>query len=84
MTCTECKGRGFITVGAVMVEDPQHVLCPACGIPDDELLDRIEALEEALREAIRIATDLNANMGDEEAENETRAELAALAALVTK
>ena len=48
------------------------------------LLDRVAALEAGLREAIRIATDLNANMGDEEAEDETRAELDALAVLVTK
>ena len=48
------------------------------------LLDRVAALEAGLREAIRIATDLNANMGDEEAEDETLAELDALAVLVTK
>jgi len=48
------------------------------------LLDRVAELEAGLREAIRIAKDLNANMGDEEAEDETRADLDALAALVTK
>jgi len=63
-------------------EDAAFIAAARSAVP--ALLDRVAELEAGLREAIRIATDLNANMGDEEAEDETRAELDALAALVTK
>jgi len=62
--------------------DAAFVTAARSAVP--ALLDRVAALEAGLREAIRIATDLNANMGDEEAEDETLAELDALAVLVTK
>ncbi len=82
------QGDGLIIIDvngmwvADVGEDPGSAgLIAAAPTLVPALLDEVTALRAALREALEIANDLNGNMGDEEAEAETAARLAALVEL---